>query len=445
MGHRSKRRSVALGLALGLAGTTPGLAQEAPPPVTPQPVTPEGVVAPTEAASREAFSKPPPKSGMMRWGAFEVFPRASGSILYDDNVNIQQGPLQQSDLIWSVSPGAMVMAGSPGVELPPAISFDSLRMLPRQPYIGLDAEPAKMFLLDYAPTIKYFTRFHQYDSVDQSARLTGIYSFSRLTLGLDQDYVKALDTIADVGTRTMSQYITTRLTSKYDLSDRTCIEVNGQYLNASYEDPRFFGSRQWENQNWLDRQIGGKVNAGLGFTLGYWAVDRSPSQTYEQAMARAIYHFAEKLDFTASMGGRWQQYGGGAPPTFDPIFSLAGTYRPVDSTTITLEGHRLQESSPLYGIADYILTGFSAGVRQRLLDKWFVSLNAGYDMAAYSTAVAGISFSRTDNIYSARLGVDYQFTERWTSGVYFLRSSDSSNANYAYTDNQIGLQASWRF
>src|SRR5215467_14404864 len=218
-----------------------------------QPITPEDIVAPEERAGREMLLKTTPKSGMVRLAGFELFPRASASVMYDDNINIQSGPARQRDVIWSLSPGAILLAGNPGVEIPPGTTYEGLRFLPRRPDIGFSGQPAKMLLFNYSPTFKFFDEHDNYNSIDQLAQFTGIYSLARLILGLDQDYVKALETVADVGARTPSAHFTTRLTSIYELSDRTSIEINGQYLNILYEDPRFTGSRQWENQNWFNR------------------------------------------------------------------------------------------------------------------------------------------------------------------------------------------------
>ena len=393
----SKSGLTALGLVLGFGCVEPSPAAE---PV--QPVTPEDIAAPTEMASREMLSKPPPKFGMIRLAGFELFPRVSSSIVYDDNINIQSSTNQQSDVIWSLSPGVTVLAGSPGLEIPPGITFEGLRSLPRQPDIALSAQPAKMLLLNYSPTFKFFAEHDNYNAIDQSAQFTGFYSFARLILGLDQDYVKSLDTIADVGARTSSENFTTRLTSMYVLNDRTSVEVNGQYRITSYEDARFTGSRQWENQNWINRQMSGKINAGLGLTLGYWDVDRSGSQTYEQAVLRAIYRFAEKMDVTASVGGEWRQYGSGVSGTWDPIFKIGASYRPVDATTISVEAHRFQQSSASSGSQNITDTGFSFGVRQRVFDKWFASLGGSYGTADYQAAQSGISTSRSDTYYTAR-------------------------------------------
>ena len=256
-------------------------------------------------------------------------------------------------------------------------------------------------------TIKIFADYDQYSTVDQLVQFTGIYSLARLILGLDQDYVKSLDTITDVGARTPSEIFTTRLTSMYQVNDRASFEVNGQYLNTSYEDPRLLGSRQWENQNWFNRQMSGKINAGLGLTLGYWDVDQSGSQTYQQVVSRAIYRFAEKMDVTATVGGEWRQYSGGAASTLDPIFRIGANYRPRDATTIFLEMHRYQQSSAGYGSQNYIDTAVSFGVRQRLFNKWFASVGGSYGTYSYRATQSGTSTSRSDTVYSARIGVDY--------------------------------------
>jgi hypothetical protein len=425
-------------LSLWFAGAWPGLGAESVGLPAPS-VQPVPADSPANQASYE-----PARPGLLEWHDFKLFPRATAALVYDDNITIQPAN-RQADLIWSFSPGGTLMAGSPGVDIPQGTPLEALRMLGRQPYLDPDAQPAKLFLLDYAPNFRLFTTHDQYTGVDESALLTAVYSFARLTLGLDQDYVKMLSAISDVGTLTEVQTLKTRVTAKYDLSDRTSLEVNGQYLNTSYQSNNLFGSRQWVNQDWLNRKVFSQVTASLGLDLEYWDIDRNPSQTSEQVLARAIYWLAAKLELTVSAGPEWRQYGGNAPATLEPVFNLAGTFYPRDSTTVTLEGHRLPQPSA-YASADFIVTGFSLALRQRLAARWSVAVTSGYDQVQYHATTAPGSVSRSDDYFSARLGLDYGFSRRWLGGVFYQHREDLSNqAAIGFQDNQAGVQGSWRF
>jgi hypothetical protein len=425
-------------LSLWFVGAWAGLGAEPAESAAPsgQPVSPDS--PPGEAGPQSL------KPGLLEWHDFKLFPRATAAVLYDDNITIQPAN-RQADLIWSFSPGATIMGGNPGVEIPEGTTFDTLRLLPRQPYLDPLAQPAKLFLLDYAPNFRVFTSHSQYTGVDESAALTGVYSFSRLTLGLDQDYVDLLSAVADVGNLTEVQALRTRVTSKYDLSDRTSLEINGQYLNTSYQSNNLFGSRQWMNQDWLNRKVFSQVTAGLGLDLEYWDIDRNPSQTSEKVLARAIYWLASKLELTVSAGPEWRQYGGGAPTTLEPVFSLAGTYYPRDSTAVTLEGHRLQLPSAAYGNENFTVTGFSLSFHQRLAARWTVAVTPGYDQAQYNATAAMASANRSDDYFTARIALDYRFSRRWQGSVFYRYFKDSSNLGIGYEDNQVGVQALWRF
>ena len=426
-------------LGLWLAGAWPGLGAESVglPAPSVQPV-------PADSPANQA-SLGPARPGLLEWHDFKLFPRATAAMVYDDNITIQPAN-RQADYIWNFSPAGTVMAGSPGVEIPEGAGFATLRMLGRQPYLEPEAQPAKLFLLDYAPNFRVFTSHDQYTGVDESALLTAVYSFARLTLGLDQDYVNLLSAINDVGNLTEVQTLKTRVTAKYDLSDRTSLEVNGQYINTSYQSNSLFGSRQWVNQDWLNRKVFSQVTAGLGVDLEYWDIDRNPSQTCEQVLARAIYWLASKLEPTVSAGPEWRQFGGGAPATLEPVFSLAGTFYPRDSTTLTLEGHRFQEVSAAYGNADFIVTGFSLALRQRLAARWAVAVTSGYDQAQYHATTTAASANRSDDYFSAKLGLDYGFSRRWLGGVFYQYREDLSNqAAIGFQDNQAGVRVSWRF
>ena len=409
--------------------------------------TPVSESAPTQDSANDLvrdLTGASSKTGLLQWHNIKLFPRATVSALSDDNINIQT-TAQESDIIWSLSPGGTILAGDPGVPIPEGTTVAGLRMLPRQPYFVPDAQPAKMFLLDYAPTFKYFDSHTQFDNVDEAALMTGVYSFSRLTLGLDQDYVKSKDVIYDVGSRTLYQNLNTRVTSKYDLTDRTSVEVNGEYRNTSYQETQLTGSREWVNQDWVNRQVFSKVTAGVGLRFEYWDINRNPSQTAEQVLARAVYYLAEKLQFTISVGPEWRQYASGSPGTLDPVLSLSATYHPRDSETVTLEGHRYQQVSASTGNENYTLTGFGIGIQQRFAARWFLGVSGGYDTAEYHATTPAAVATRTDNYLTGRIGLDYRFTGHWNAGLFYLYRGDSPAQGAGYKDDQVGAQVSWAF
>jgi len=421
--------------ALFLAAMWEGPAAGQEPPSAPGNTVASPVNAPAEPL-------PESKMGAWQWQGFKFFPQASGGVRADDNINIQPKN-REGDVIWNLSPGCSVMAGDPGVEVPPTATFQDLRLLPRQPYASLQAAPAKMLLLNYAPNLRLYTSHDQYSGADESAFFTGVYAFSRLTLGLDQDYLKQLSAINDVGSLVNAQNLNTHFTAKYDLTDRTSLEANGDYLNTSYAAPSLIGSREWANQDWLNRQLFSKVTASLGFRFEYWDVDRNPSQTAEQVLARAIYWLAEKLQFTASVGPEWRQFSGGAPATVDPVFSLAAAYRPLDSTTLTVEGHRRPLASAAYGDQNYTESGFSFTLQQRVLSRWFPGVSVGYYQVQYSATTSGVAARRSDAYFNVGANLDCRLSDRWKIGLFYRYRSDSSNLAYAYYDNQVGLQATW--
>ena len=169
----------------------------------------------------------------------------------------------------------------------------------------------------------------------------------------------------------------------------------------------------------------------------------SASQTYQQALVRGVYQLTGKLDLRAYVGIEWREFGGEQANTLDPVFSLAAVYRLSDTTLFTVEGHRLEQ--PDYtGFYNYQTLGFSVGVRQQMLGRFYAGLTAGYDHYSYTLLQSGSSNNRSDGYFSARASLDYELNPRWTASLFYIRRQDDSTVQtYSYADNMVGLQVSW--
>jgi hypothetical protein len=405
-------------------------------------LTPGDVVLPPETASQEALNQSAGKASI-RFGGLDLFPHASATAMYDDNLLISHTHALK-DVEWTFSPGLTIVAGDVSSYFPGTVTLGQIRGLLNYSPVEDSSKPQRFLAVDYTPAANFFTDYSRYNNVDQTAGLSAGYVFSRLVLGLDQDFSRLAEKDNDVGRRLTVATYNTKLRSRYDLTDRSSLEINGQYYRLEYADSSYEGYQEFRNEDWFNRQVGARLSVGLGAAFGLVYPDVSASQTYQQALVRGIYQLTGKLDLRTSIGIEWREYGGRHPGTLDPVFSLAAAYHPRDTTTLTLEGHR-REQPDFTGDYNYQTLGFSAGVRQQVLGRFYAGLLAGYDHYGYTPLQGGASNNRSDSYFSMRASLDYELNPHWTASLFYVRRQDDSSIQaYAYANNMAGLQVSWR-
>ena len=125
---------------------------------------------------------------------------------------------------------------------------------------------------------------------------------------------------------------------------------------------------------------------------------------------------------------------------------LGATYLPFDGTTVTLNGSRRTYNSGVLAGQDFAGTTITAGLKQRLAQRFYFAVSAGYQNSDYFSTVSGVTANRKDNYYFIQPGLDFPITRFWTVGGYYLhRQNDSSLQSFKFDDNQVGLRTALTF
>jgi hypothetical protein len=172
---------------------------------------------------------------------------------------------------------------------------------------------------------------------------------------------------------------------------------------------------------------------------------KTRAQTYVGPTLRAEYKTTEKTDISLTFGGEWRSYSDGSD-SFGPVFSLAGNYRPFEGTTLTLEGHRRQQNSAVVNGANFISTGVSTSLRQRLRERLFGTFAVTYDHLDYEPVSRDAETDRRDDYFLLRCGVEAIVGQSWSIGLFYQYREDiSTDETYSFNNNQVGIQAAWGF
>jgi len=308
------------------------------------------------------------------------------------------------------------------------------------------------------PSVILFVDHSAEDTVEHLIRLEGQYRFSRLTLNLSQDVAildganlnSTLDTTGlqanvDISARTRLNLYNTRLRANYELSGK--LFLTGEFDASIYDYPDFISSEilsggLYINYNWTP-----KVVVGIGGTAGYDFVDDpNPDQTFEQANVRINYQMTGKLTLTASGGVEFRQFQGHRGERISPVFEAGAVYHPFDGTTVTLTASRRMLNSGFFPDQDFAATSVTLRIQQRLLQRIYLGLAAGYENADYFSTVNGVSATRNDDYYFVEPSVDVLITRFWSAGVYYLHREDISSFDFfSFYDNQVGVRTTIRF
>jgi len=406
-------------------------------------LTPSDVRLTPEAASQEALDESAAKASLRFFG-LDLFPRAAVNMMYDDNILISsQNPL--SDVEWTILPGLTAAAGDLSLYLSGPATLDEIRGLLNYSLLDDSSRPQRFLGVDYSPALNFFTHNSEYNGVDQIAGLSAGYTFSRLAIGLDQDYFSGNVKNNGVGDLVDQSTFGTRLRLRYGLTDRSDVEINGQYHALTYKDDRYEGYQEFRNEAWYNRTLGARLQVGLGAVFGFVSPEASPNQTYEQALLQGLYVVSGKLDVRGSIGIEFRQFDSDQAGNISPVLSLSATYQPRVSTEFSVEAHRREEPS-FTGDENYVTLGFSATARQLLLGRLTAALSAGYDNVDYVPLNSGIGNDRSDNYYLIRASLNYEVNRHLATTLFWLYRQDASNVDrYSYTDNMVGVRVNWYY
>jgi Putative beta-barrel porin 2 len=310
--------------------------------------------------------------------------------------------------------------------------------------------------LDYIPSIILYVDHSDDDAVSHLIHLEGRHQFSRLTLTLSQDVDildgtnlnSTLDTTGlqanlDASTPTRLNLFITRLRANYELSGK--LFLTGEFDAYITDYPDFISSETLSGGLYINYNWTPKVTVGIGGTAGYVFVDDpNPDQTFEQVNLRLQYQMTGKLSLYASGGVEFRQFD--SSDHTSPVFELGATYHPFDGTSVTLAGVRRNLPSGFLPAQDFGSTSVVLRVQQRLLQRLYLAVAAGYENDDYFSTASGVSATRNDDYYFVEPSLDVLITRYWSAGVYYLHREDFSSIDFfSFYDNQVGVRTTIRF
>jgi hypothetical protein len=369
-------------------------------------------------------------------GMFDLNPRVAVSALYDNNITLRSTN-QQDDFIFVVSPGIDITKAD--------VEQDSISKL----------------RLSYSPALVFFAKNSTNNSIDHFVHFDAGLALARLKMTVGQEFSTAAGSVSDVANRVNQTQYRTSGSLSYEVSEKTTANLSGNYRITEYE--QLIPSEEWSIDIGAAYQVTPKVSLGLGVSFGELQVGRTPAnltnqffgigreealdggkQRFASPSLRASYRTTEKTDVSASVGAEWRQYEDGSSG-MTPVFSLAGTYRPWEATTLSLEGHRREQSSAVLSGQNYVTTGFGFRIEQKFLQRYRGHLSYSYDVAEYQAAKRGVSASRVDDYFLLRYGVDVILAPSWSLGVFHQYRENTSSSQFNFETHQVGVQTVWAY
>src|SRR5437016_5092207 len=322
----------------------------------------------------------------------------------------------------------------------------------------IEGRSSSYFRLDYMPSAILFVDHSDEDAFNQLIHLEGGYSWTKLTLRFTESIAllesanlnSIYDTTGlwantDASAPTRVNIFYTSATANYALTPK--ISLQGEFNSPSYAYPGHISNYTISGglylyYNWLP-----KVSVGIGGTFGYnWVDAPSTDQTFEQVNVRFNYEVTAKVGLYASGGVEFRQFEGNRSTYDTPVFEVGATYHPFADTNLSLAAGRRIYNSGFLANQDFADTYFTARLQQRLFQRLYFGLGAGYENSDYFAAKDNVSAPRNDDYWFIEPSVDVLITRWLSAGVYYLHREDSSNIDFnSFDDNQVGVRATVRF
>jgi hypothetical protein len=359
---------------------------------------------------------------------------------YDDNITIRPDN-EIDDYTLHIAPslafgiGNFRTAIAPFAAIPHLMARTGEEDLPRRDYAFLSYTPDAVFFKDHTDE----------NDVNHDVRLAARQERDNWNAHGELRFQRVTDADIDFGQRLRQTYYSANAAGERALSGKTFGGLGLRAYRAEYAGGH--SSTDLRGNATIDYQIAPKTRLGLGAAAGYLWVGSGADQTYQQPFAQVTYQPTAKISLRALAGEEFRQYDSSVADRSRFIFGLNSTYEASDATTFNLEARRDTQSSAQYSGENIVASFYQAGLRQRLLQRIYVSLSGGFVRNQYErNAPSATLTGRRDDFSFVRAGSSFDFTRRGTLELsYEHRDNDSTLRTFDFQQNLVSIAASFLF
>jgi len=391
----------------------------APPPIDFSGIAPTARTTGTNQPGEMPPQAPPaPESPLLQLGPVQMRPHLLYRFLYGDGIQARPGD-QVKTAINEIYPGI---------------------------FLGLGSH----WVLDYTPTLRYYSSDKFRDTLDHAVALNGASTYNRWNVGFSQSYTTSSQPLVETGSQTDQEMFLTALNATYQINSALSLELGASqdfnFVDQTVQGSALTDSRIWSTMDWLNYQFSPKLGAAIGVGFTYDNLSLGSDMISEQVQGRVIWRPGEKLSLTVSGGFEYRQVlDSDAPDLISPVFGLSAQYHVFEPTTLSIGASSVVNPSLYQNEVDETTT-ITASLHQRLLKRLFLDVSGGYTHISYRQTFSGFSISREDDgtFFNTRLSTT--FLKRGTAAVFYQTSENtSSDSTFAFTSNQVGFELGYRF
>jgi len=346
------------------------------------------------------------------YGPVTFRPHLGYRFLYGDGISVQPGN-QRTTAVNEIRPGILLNLGP-------------------------------KWILDYTPTLRYYSNKDFKDGVDHRVNFSGGTVYEDWALGLSQTYSQSTSPNVETASQAQRESFHTGLSANHQINSKLSLNLAASQVINSVS--TFNSYRQWGTMDYLNCMFHRNLTAGVGLGFNYTDVDQGFDMTSEQFQARASWTVSTKFSLDVHGGGDLRQFlSGPSGSLLNPVYGAAIHYGLAEHTLLTLTADRTTSASYFSGsVSDS--TSLSLRLSQRLLERFNLDLMGGYRVRDYLATTSGFQVTRSDTGYnfSARLGT--KFHKRGTIGLsYHFHKNESTQQGHTFDSNMVGLDVGYRW
>ncbi len=388
--------------------------------LTPPPAGVSGTPPAIEALGPGPMQVFPPNSAVanmldelhpLQWGPVILRPHANYQFTYGTGLRFSTNQPPADSIVQTFSPGVLFVLG-------------------------------KHWTLDYTPSFTFYSDKNFNNTVGHSVALTGGTVYDDWQLGLSQTFSYSKSSEVQTGTQTEEQTFGTSLSASHALNSKVSVDL-GVSQNLSFPSG-YQSTKEWSTMDWVNYQFWPRLVVGAGAGAGYTVA--TPNTLDQQLQARVNWRATDKISFAISGGAQSTQFkGSGASPIINPIFSGSIQYQPFEHTQFSLSASRSVDTS-YYENQVTENTSLSAGVSQRLFQRYTLSVSSGYTWTDYVSAATATDINQPIDNYFITVSLGTSIFKRGSVSVFYTYNQTiTDQVGEAYVSNQVGFNLGYAF